>query len=171
MTYFIRKYTMLLSALGVLALAGPGIALDAPQGTVLLRISGEIDKANDGAVAAFDIDMLRAMEPQTIRTSTIWTEGVQEFTGVPLHEFVEMLGIEEGTLRAIAVNDYAVTIPLDDAQEGHAMIAFERNGRPMPLRNKGPLWLIYPYDSDERFQSEAYYARSIWQLNRLEVVD
>ena len=50
-----------------------------------------------------------------------------------------------------------------------ALLAFERNGKPMSVREKGPLWIVYPYDSDAKFQSEVYYSRSIWQLDRLAV--
>jgi len=32
------------------------------------------------------------------------------------------------------------------------------------------LWIVYPYDSDNRFQSEIYFSRSIWQLARLTLV-
>jgi hypothetical protein len=49
------------------------------------------------------------------------------------------------------------------------MIAYLRNGNPMPLRDKGPLWIVYPFDSSSDFQSETIYSRSIWQLNRIAV--
>jgi hypothetical protein len=51
------------------------------------------------------------------------------------------------------------------------MIAFRMNGAPMSVRDKGPLWIVYPYDSDPRFQTEIIYSRSIWQLDRLEVLN
>jgi len=38
------------------------------------------------------------------------------------------------------------------------------------LREKGPLWVIYPYDSDAKFRTEVIYSRSIWQLDRLAIV-
>jgi hypothetical protein len=39
----------------------------------------------------------------------------------------------------------------------------------MSLREKGPLWIIYPFDSSPEYQTELTYSRSIWQLNRIEV--
>ena len=41
----------------------------------------------------------------------------------------------------------------------------------MTLRDKGPLWVIYPFDDDPRYRSETVYFRSIWQLNRIIVMD
>jgi hypothetical protein len=41
----------------------------------------------------------------------------------------------------------------------------------MSLRDKGPLWIIYPYDSKSDFRTEVVYSRSIWQRDRLEALD
>jgi hypothetical protein len=37
----------------------------------------------------------------------------------------------------------------------------------MPVRDKGPLFIVYPYDSDTRLQSQTYYSRSAWQVCKL----
>lgn len=125
----------------------------------------------DGNVKAFDIAALEAMEPSRIETTTIWTEGVQSFTGISLAALLDNLGVTQGTLKATAINDYAVEIPVEDAIEGGAIIAFMRNGAPMSVRDKGPLWIVYPYDSDPAYQTEVIYSRSIWQLDRIEVME
>ncbi|WP_296762669.1 hypothetical protein [Sediminimonas sp.] len=39
----------------------------------------------------------------------------------------------------------------------------------MTLRDKGPVWLLYPFDSAPRFRTELHYARSVWQLDRIEI--
>ena len=41
----------------------------------------------------------------------------------------------------------------------------------MSLRDKGPLWIVYPFDSNPSYSTEVTYARSIWQLDRIEVLD
>lgn len=151
---------------GVAATANP---LAAPEGPVLLRISGDITHSNVGAEAHFDREMLEEFDKTSITTTTIWTEGVQTFTGVALVDLVEAVGAGGGDLTATALNDYAVEVPRADASDDHALLAFERNGKPMSIREKGPLWIVYPYDSDPKFQSEVYYSRSIWQLDRLEI--
>jgi hypothetical protein len=113
--------------------------------------------------------MLEAFDAVEIQTTTIWTEGVQTFVGVELDDLLAAIGAEGTTLRAIALNDYAVNIPVTDAADGGPIIAYIRNDEPMSIRDKGPLWIIYPYDSSPEFQSELIFSRSIWQLNRIEV--
>ncbi len=140
-----------------------------PQGPVVLTVSGEIAKTNVAGEAWFDREMLRGIGVASFTTTTIWTDGPQTFTGTPFHLLLDTLGVSEGTLTATALNDYAIELPVADLAEGHALLAFELNGRTMSVREKGPLWVVYPYDSAPRFQSEVYHSRSIWQLDRLKV--
>jgi hypothetical protein len=149
----------------------PAAALDAPTGEPLLRVTGDIAVTNDTDAAVFDREMLADMDPVTFETTTIWTDGVQEFTGVSLATLLETLGVDGGTLRATAINDYAIEIPVSDAVDGGPIVAYSRNGAPMTLRDKGPLWIVYPYDANPEYQSEQTYSRSIWQLDRIDVTE
>ncbi|OUD10156.1 oxidoreductase [Marivivens niveibacter] len=143
----------------------------APQGVTLLTVSGDITNTNAGDTAIFDLEMLRALPATTIETSTIWTEGVQTFTGVELHAFLEYVGANGESIRATAINDYAIEIPTAEVFPGGALVAYENNGNTMSVRDKGPLWVVFPYDSSTDFQKEVIYSRSIWQLDRIEVLD
>ncbi len=159
-------------AFGIVALSGSITAADvaAPSGPVILTISGEISTTNAEDALKFDRASLMALEPATIKTSTIWTEGVHEFQGVSLKTLVDLIGVTEGTILATAINDYSVEIPVTDAVEGGALVAYQMDGKEMSVREKGPLWVVYPYDSDADFRSEVIYSRSIWQLDRLKIV-
>lgn len=145
--------------------------LPVPNGAPILTVKGAVSVTNVGDAAVFDLEMLRQMGGDEITTSTIWTEGVNTFTGVRLSVLLQHLEVDNGTIDAIAINDYAVQIPVGDAREGPALIAYEINGAEMSIRNKGPLWIVYPFDSDPKFQSETYHSRSIWQLDRIMVVE
>ena len=124
-----------------------------------------------GETTELDMPALKSMEAREFETTTIWTEGPQTFTGVPLAALLEELGVTEGTIKATAINDYAVEIPVEDAVEGGPIIAYRLNGDPMSVRDKGPLWVVYPYDSDTAYQTEVIYSRSIWQLDRIDVIE
>ncbi|WP_158967181.1 molybdopterin-dependent oxidoreductase [Chachezhania sediminis] len=167
--------TRILSALSLSAtlLASTAMAEDlpAPTGDVLLTIRGDISITNAGDAARFDLAMLEAMNPVTITTTTIWTEGEQTFRGVPLAALMEAVGARGDTISATAVNDYAVEIPREDWVADGPIVAFEHNGAEMSLRDKGPLWVIYPFDAKTDYQTEVIYSRSIWQLDRMTVED
>ncbi len=154
------------------AAASPALAeLVKPEGQVILTVSGQITETNAGDRAEFDLEMLRALPATDISTSTIWTSGLQEFTGVSLKALLEHLGASGDTLRSFAINDYEVKIPVSDATDAGPILAYELNGAPMSVRDKGPLWVVYPFDSASRYRTEVIYSRSIWQLNRIDVTD
>lgn len=148
------------------ATAEPVEAADLPEATgdVVLTITDA-----DGTAVGLDLEGLRSLGVTAFDTSTTWTDGVQTFEGVELAALVAALGLEDGTLTATAINDYAVDIPVSDAVEGGPIVAWSRDGALMSVRDKGPLWIVYPYDSDAAYRTEAIYARSIWQLDRIEV--
>jgi hypothetical protein len=157
---------------GLVALAPLSVRasdLAQPTGEVLLSVTGDIANTNADGAALFDRAMLEALPSVTIQTQTIWTEGLQTFTGVQLVDLAAFVGTDAESLRATAVNDYAVSIPSEDWVDGGPILAYLNNGAPMSLRDKGPLWVIYPYDSKPAYQSEVAYSRSIWQLDRIEM--
>ena len=47
------------------------------------------------------------------------------------------------------------------------IIATRINGQAFDLRDRGPLWLVFPYDVDSRFRTEKIFAASIWQLTHI----
>ena len=119
----------------------------------------------------FDMAALTDLGETQFTTTTSWTDGEQDFVGVSLHTFLEQVGVQDGALKATAINDYAVDIPVSDAVEGGPIIAYHRNGEEMSVRDKGPLWIVYPYDTNPAYQTEVIYSRSIWQLDRITVVE
>lgn len=155
-----------------LACATAALAEDmaAPQGDVLLTVSGDIDVTNVGDTLQLDREQLAALDMTSFETTTIWSDGIQTYEGTSLAALAELLGLTEGKILATAINDYTVEIPVSDAVEGGPIIAVLMNGEEMSIRDKGPLWIVYPYDSNKDYRSEVVYSRSIWQLDRIEVM-
>lgn len=145
-------------------------AFSAPKGEVVLTIKGGPNAAGETIDIAFDNDGLKALPVTTFETTTMWTDGVKKFEGVELKTLLSMLKVEKGTLSATAINDYRIEIPVAEIEAGGPIVAYMMDGAPMSVRDKGPLWLVYPYDSNAKYQSEVVFSRSIWQLNRLEIV-
>lgn len=144
-------------------------ALDAPVGPVVLSVKGNISETNNGDQADFDTAMLEALGIKEFQTTTIWTEGTKTFEGPTLRTILEAVGAKSDNIRAVALNDYAIEMTAPTVDYPGPVIALRMDGNAMPVRNKGPLWLVYPYDSDPAFRTEVVYANSIWQLRTIEV--
>lgn len=160
---------MMCVQVSVASIASAQDTLSAPTQDVVLSVNGTINTTNMPEAAQFDLDMIYALEATEYKTDTIWTKGEQTFKGVLLTTLLDAIGATGTEISAIAANDYAVSIPLDDDTTQGALIAYELNGKQMSRREKGPLWIVYPYDSDEKYRSETVYSRSIWQLDRITV--
>ena len=148
--------------------AAPATPLPVPTGEVILSVNREVD-GQQQLIAQFDLPMLQNLPTATFETTTMWTDGVQQFQGVDLKTFMTSLGVTSGTLIATAINDYRVEIPMAEVKAGGPMIAYLMNGLPMSVRDKGPLWIVYPFDSNPDYQTEVVFSRSIWQLKSIAV--
>lgn len=143
--------------------------LAVPQGRVILTISGRIDHSNGKGIAAFDRAMLEAMPTTTIDTMTPWTDGVARFEGPLARDLMKRVGARGSRLRATALNDYAVDIPIEDIERYPVILAMKMNGEVLSTRSKGPLWIIYPWSDQPELRNEVIYGRSIWQIEELTV--
>ncbi len=141
--------------------------LGLPEGRVILTISGRIDHTNGKGTAEFDRAMLEAMPATTIETMTPWTDAVARFEGPLARDLMKRVGARGSRVRATAINDYAVDIPMEDFERYPVILAMKMNGEILHTRTKGPLWVIYPWNDQAELRNETGYSRSIWQVNQL----
>jgi hypothetical protein len=162
-----------LGALAILAalIAGPSTAgpLSMPADKPILTISGSIQSTNKDGAAQFDRAMLESLGMVGVETSTPWHNGRVKFEGVSLDKLMKHVGATGQRVVAVALNDYSTEIPIEDFAKYGAILALKRDGEYMPVKDKGPLFIIYPYDSKPELKSQTYYGRSAWQVAKLVV--
>ena len=141
-------------------------AIDAPSGKAVLTISGNISQ--QGKVLIFDEAQLDRLPQAEIRTKTPWYKGEHVFSGPLLKDVLALAGSKGKVLHVKAINDYAIQIPASDANLG-AILARKLDGKKLTIRDKGPLFLIYPFDAKPELHVETYYSRSVWQLKSIQV--
>lgn len=143
--------------------------LPQPAGRAILAVSGRIAVTNDGDTARFDRPMLEELGMASFSTMTPWYDGKVTFEGVPMTRLLQRLGAQGETVQAVALNDYSTEIPISDFARHGVLLALKRDGSYLTVRDKGPLFIVYPYDSDPALKSPRYYGRSAWQVARLVV--
>ena len=152
-----------------LALSAPALALDPPASRPILTISGKIAVKNAGDTARFDMKMIEALPQHSFTTSTPWFDKPVKFTGPLLSDLLAAVKASGTQLSAVAINDYKIQIPMSDVQKYKVIVARLIDDKPMPVREKGPLFVVFPFDSAAELRSSTYYERSIWQLKALDV--
>jgi hypothetical protein len=134
-------------------------------GKPILTVTGKVS----GETVTFDRESLEALGLVTVETKTPWYDHVVKFEGVSLEKLMEKVGAKGEKVVAVALNDYSSEIPIEDFAKYKTILALKRDGQYMPVRDKGPLFVIYPYDSQPELKSHKFYSRSVWQVTRLEV--
>lgn len=167
-THFLVSLGIIWLSCGISAIAQTN-ALGRPTGEVILTISGKISKTNHDQTADFDLAMLNALRHRKTETSTPWTKGKPTFEGPLLSELLDSVGCTGSQLRVVALNDYTTTIPVEDARKWPVILATHMNGTPMTVRQKGPLFVIYPFDEYPKLYNEMYFFRSAWQVRQIDI--
>jgi hypothetical protein len=159
----IRILRMAMTTVLFLCMAGaaPARDLGAPTGPVLLTVT---DAA--GGSWSFDRAMIESLGWQTLTTLTPFTEGPQEFAGIPLSALVAATGAQGRMIEAVAINDYAAQIPVSHVTEHAVFLALDHNGEPMRVRDRGPIWIIYPSEAVGAAQ-DRFDTMMVWQLREL----
>jgi hypothetical protein len=139
------------------------------SGKLILTVSGAIATTNRSNEAVFDRNLLESLGSEKITTTTPWSSGTDVFEGVGLETLMRVLGATGSFVTAYALNDFTTKLPVSDFKRFHPIMALKRNGEYMPVRDKGPLFIVYPYDHDPELKQQVYYNRSAWQIARLVV--
>lgn len=145
------------------------MALEAPKQKVVLSLTGKVTRHNAGEQVDFDMDQLAALPQHSFTTHTPWDKQERQFSGPLLRDVLAAAGAHGETLLAIALNDYKVNIPVADARRYDVIIARTVDSQAMRVRDRGPLFIVYPYDTDAQLRRDLYFARSAWQLRRIDV--
>jgi len=147
----------------------PAAALQPATGKVVLTITGKVAEKNTASAAVFDMAMLEKLPQRTFTTMTPWEKQPIKFTGPLLRDVLAAAKASGSTIKAVALNDYQSSIPLDDAQKFDVILAHKMNDADIPVKTKGPLFIVYPYDTKPELRSTVYYERSAWQLKSLAI--
>lgn len=156
---------MILTA-GLLPL-GAWAAGEAPavpsSGKVVLTVRGKIQ----GKTVDFDMQALEALGVTQIRTKTQWLTTPGEWSGVSLAKILAKVGASGSNLQVRALNDYSVAIPMSDVAKYDPILASKLDGKPLSVRDRGPLIVVYPYDSRPELNSQIFHDRAAWQVREI----
>ncbi len=151
----------------------PVHAATTPSDAVLVVSGAALGPPAKGGKQAFDLAALQQLPQRKLRAATPWYNGTNEFAGPLLRDVLAAAGAPASgieTLRCTALNDYRVQIPIDDVRRYDVVLAHEFNGKPMSVREKGPLFVIYPFDELPELRTTTYYNRCIWQLKAIDIL-
>lgn len=139
-----------------------GDPLPTPTGPVVLTVHG----AARGDPIRFDRQGLERLGLIRYTSQNRWYDHPTTYEGVLGSAFLDAVGVPKGAtqMHMVALNDYAVTVPISDLRRWPVMLALKLDGRYLSVRDKGPIWLVYPNQIDPELGGPRYEGRWIWQL-------
>jgi hypothetical protein len=159
-----RLFLIAAAMLAVVFAGGTPRAQDADP--VILTIDGQI---SGGTARDFSAKQLEALGMTAVETTTPWHNGKIRFEGVPMHRLLQQVGASGKNAAVVALNNYRTEIPLADFKRYPVILALKKDGAYMPVSEKGPLFIIYPFDASQELKNALYYARSAWQVRKITI--
>jgi hypothetical protein len=94
---------------------------------------------------------------------------VATYEGVLLRDLLKTVEANGTVLSIAALNDYSADMDVADTQSIDVILAFKRNGKYMPVREKGPLFVVFPFSDRPSLKVQQRFAQSVWQVSRITV--
>jgi hypothetical protein len=115
---------------------------------------------------------IEALEQVSFETSTHWNDGIMTYTGPSLASVLALTGPYDKSahIKVTAANDYSHIATPDLISKTYPILANKINGEPFSLREKGPLWVMYPFDKHAKFKTESHFSASVWQVVEIEIL-
>lgn len=161
------------SALLILQVAFAGAAtachLEKPRATPILVLDGQIMQCNSGLEVQFDIAMLETLPRTAVKTTDPWEPGVAIYEGVLLRDLLNFVNANGTVLTILALNDYYAELKVSDTQWIDVILAWKRNGEYLPVREKGPLKVVFPFSEEPELSVQERFSQSVWQVARISV--
>ncbi|MDJ0950655.1 MAG: hypothetical protein QNJ94_17215 [Alphaproteobacteria bacterium] len=170
---------------GALALTLPAVADNAPQGPVVLTVTGAVAQPNRPAFRpfhdaflnyhnysfeaafAFDRRMLADLPAVSVRARAEgWPDGITA-AGPRLRDVLDAAGVApEAGVTLMALDGFALELNSEDRAAQDWVLALEVDGRSLGIGDRGPAWLLY--DTGDEAVSHDAEARWIWSVFLIE---
>ena len=143
----------------------------ATHNQIILTLSANTTNSTNVQSIEFTREQLASLPTVSVTTSNPWTQGQHVYLGFSAEALLSLAKMTGKTLKITALNDYATEIPLTDFIEYGAIFATHMDSQPMGVRHRGPVMVIYPFDTYPEIRNETFYGRSIWQIRTLQIID
>ena len=127
--------------------AGEKIA--APEGEVVLTVSGDIGTANKGKELELDLASLEQMRRVRMEAAEPFLKRRVMFEGVLLSDLLAVAGVPDSAskISLTALDDYKVDFKVADVHSSQMLLATKADGKHMPVDRSGPIRIVFPDSS------------------------
>ncbi|WP_375055849.1 molybdopterin-binding protein [Zobellella sp. DQSA1] len=119
----------------------------------------------------YTLSELQALPQADITTTHPWVQEPRHYRGPELVAILTGLfgHTRIKTLYLEALNGFSVAVDWQTVAPFHPILAWQEDGRVMGRRDKGPLWLMLPFDQVPELQQADFLHFMAWQLRHVRV--
>jgi hypothetical protein len=141
----------------------PGDPIPTPKGRVILTVKGAAGRQGP---LKLDLGTLERIGLVRYTTRNRWYPKPVTFEGVLGSVFLDVVGAPKDAtvMKLRALNDYMIKLPIADLRRWPVMLAVKMNGKYMSVRDKGPIWVVYPAHLNAELADAGHQGKWIWQL-------
>jgi hypothetical protein len=152
-----------------LGLAGLLVTIMTSVGAVaddaVLTFSGKVPA---GAVTLTRDEIAKLPQRELTEQPTSFPQPMK-FKGPSLADVLTLAGATGGDVTLSAADDYKVEITADDMTKFDPILAIEKDGVRMAPDDFGPFFVMWPFKETPEIDIEAYQAKAIWSVVKIEV--
>ncbi|GLT15024.1 hypothetical protein GCM10007931_19990 [Vibrio algivorus] len=146
---------LILMAVSTFAQSSPILILESPTGQQITLSREELE----------------SLPQTTFTTSTPWTKGTHTYQGPKLSLITDKLKPLSNGIRIYGINGYSYDINIHDLQKYPFILTLRQDKKVMSLRNKGPFWLLVPFDQTPQWLShDELHNQLVWQINKIKAL-
>jgi hypothetical protein len=126
-----------------------GEKISAPDGEVVLTVSGDIGTANKGKKLELDLASLEQMRRVRLEAAEPFLKRRVMFEGVLLSDLLAVAGVPDSASKVslTALDDYKVDFKVADVRSSQMLLATKADGKHMPVDRSGPIRIVFPDSS------------------------
>jgi len=151
-----------LSVMGTASFAAEDF--DDPAAKVIAVRHGE------GRTTVFSRDDLASLKQTRFETMAPWIETPSVFEGPSIAELMRAIAPREefDQVEISALDSYFVSAKVPHLVDDGAILAIRTDGAFMPVAEKGPVLLIFPFDDRPGLNDQSHFGLCIWQISQID---
>jgi hypothetical protein len=154
-------------AVGACGTLVAGEKISAPEGEVVLTVSGNIGARNNGKTLELDLASIEQMRRVRLEAAEPFLKRRVMFEGVLLADLLAVAGVPESanTISLTALDDYKVDFKVADVRSSQMLLATKADGKHMPVDRSGPIRIVFPDSSSLGRNPDLW----IWSVSNMKV--
>ncbi|MGF1709763.1 hypothetical protein L4C37_04140 [Vibrio kagoshimensis] len=126
-------------------------------------------------VTTYSIEQLENLSTEKMMTITPWRDKEDVYDGIYLNDLIKIYGFEVKNIKEVkvtALNDYSVEISQESLLDKRYFAAFKRNGKRIPVRQKGPITLILNFSDKSQGNNLLDIAYDqVWFVSEIKIIN